>query len=321
MDPISQGLLGASAAQLSSQHKIPKSAWFIGFLAGMAADLDIIIRFPSNPLSFMIYHRHFTHSIFFIPFGGAIVAAFLCWVHKRYRAIWKDVFIASTAGYATHGFLDVFTSYGTVYFWPFTSNRYSLDWVSIVDPVFTLCLLLGVAWGYRQKSRSIVSTFLLLALSYLGIGGIQHERALMAQDKLAHQRLHPKGGVHRVMPTFGNLFHWRSVYVSKQTIFADMIHVPFFAKPTTYPIMQVPHLQKTDIVSEKNWQKDLATFNWFSDGLVGVMQTSPLVVTDMRYLISIHPPSTLWSLAEPKNKKTPHLRLIRRQTFQNINKT
>jgi len=44
-------------------------ACVIGALAGMAPDLDILIRSSSDPLLKLEFHRHFSHSLFFIPVG------------------------------------------------------------------------------------------------------------------------------------------------------------------------------------------------------------------------------------------------------------
>jgi len=44
----------------------------------------------------------------------------------------------------THVLLDAFTSYGTQLFLPFTDWRVSFDSISIIDPVYTLPLLVGV---------------------------------------------------------------------------------------------------------------------------------------------------------------------------------
>ena len=44
MDPLSQGLVGATASQSLSNRKDIVTATALGFLSGMAADLDIFIR-------------------------------------------------------------------------------------------------------------------------------------------------------------------------------------------------------------------------------------------------------------------------------------
>ena len=77
MDPVSQGTVGAAFAQSSANKTNIVKVGFIGFLAGLAPDLDILIRSESDPILFLEYHRQFTHSLFFIPFGSLIVALLL----------------------------------------------------------------------------------------------------------------------------------------------------------------------------------------------------------------------------------------------------
>ena len=72
MDPFTQGIVGTTVAQSGAKKDTLIIASFIGLLAGLAADLDIFIRSSDDPLLFLEYHRHFTHSIFFIPFGALI---------------------------------------------------------------------------------------------------------------------------------------------------------------------------------------------------------------------------------------------------------
>ena len=74
MDPLSQGLVGATASQSLSNRKDIVTATVLGFLSGMAADLDIFIRSSEDPLLFLEFHRQFTHSLIFMPIGGLICA-------------------------------------------------------------------------------------------------------------------------------------------------------------------------------------------------------------------------------------------------------
>ena len=59
------------------QKKEIKFASFCGFSGGIAPDIDVLIKSDSNPLLFIEYHRHFTHSLLFAPFGVLIVSLFL----------------------------------------------------------------------------------------------------------------------------------------------------------------------------------------------------------------------------------------------------
>ena len=70
MDPISQGAIGALAAQASVRHKNLAKVTLVGCLAGLAPDLDVLIQSRGDPILFLEYHRQFTHSLLFIPFGS-----------------------------------------------------------------------------------------------------------------------------------------------------------------------------------------------------------------------------------------------------------
>ena len=78
MDPISQASFGASLSQsFAKDGKKQVSALVIGALAGMAPDLDIFIQSSVDPILFLEFHRQFTHSLVFIPFGALICTLLL----------------------------------------------------------------------------------------------------------------------------------------------------------------------------------------------------------------------------------------------------
>ena len=140
MDPITQGTVGAVLPQSLGKKNLGIVA-MLGFLSGMAPDLDIFIRSSTDPLLSLEYHRQFTHSIVFIPFGGLICAVFLYLLFKKISPFnFKKTWLYCTLGYGTHGFIVACTSYGSVLFWPFSDMRISWNNISIIDPLFT-CLL------------------------------------------------------------------------------------------------------------------------------------------------------------------------------------
>ena len=104
MDPITQGTVGAAFAQSTANKNNILRIGVIGFLAGLAPDLDVLIRSSNDPILFLEYHRQFSHSLFFIPFGSLIVALLIFPLIKKSMSL-KTVYIASFLGYATHGLL------------------------------------------------------------------------------------------------------------------------------------------------------------------------------------------------------------------------
>lgn len=118
MDPLTQGLLGASLPQSVSKKHNVVVAGVLGLLAGMAPDLDVLIRSSTDPLLYLEFHRQFTHSLLFIPIGSLICALVLHpLISKRRGLSFKQSWLFCALGYGTHALLDSCTSYGTQLFW------------------------------------------------------------------------------------------------------------------------------------------------------------------------------------------------------------
>ena len=169
MDPLTQGTVGAAFSQSSADKKNILKISVIGFLAGLAPDLDVLIQSSTDPILFLEYHRQFSHSLFFIPFGSLIVAAIIFPLFKK-SMNFKTIYIASFLGYATHGLLDACTSYGTLLFWPFSNERVTWNNISIVDPIFTIPVLILIGTAIKTK-RKIYSFFSIgWIIFYLSLG-------------------------------------------------------------------------------------------------------------------------------------------------------
>jgi inner membrane protein len=298
MDTITQGLLGAAASQAIMTRRLPRGAGFIGAIGGMAADLDIFIRSASDPTVSWLFHRHFTHSFLFIPIGGLIAALPFLWM-SRFKDHKKEVILASIIGYATHGLLDAFTSYGTQLFWPFSNYRVAWDWIGIVDPIYSLILAIGVYLTSRTKRMRYVRLVFLLSSLYLCFGGWQHHRASLAQKELMAMRGH-QAQHSRVMPAPGWLLMWRSVYIADGRLYADGIRVPWFGSPlaleggsadaTTFD--DLPANAQSNPETKRRFQ----IFNWFADGLVASIGDGSNAIGDMRITAEVERLVPLWGL-------------------------
>ena len=221
MDPITQGTVGAAFAQSTANKNNILRIGVIGFLAGLAPDLDVLIRSSNDPILFLEYHRQFSHSLFFIPFGSLIVALLIFPLVKKSMSL-KTVYIASFLGYATHGLLDACTSYGTQLFWPFSNERVTWNNISIVDPLFTIPILILV--GTAIKTRKKLFSFFAIgwATFYLSLGFVQYERALSTAIELANSRGHNAERL-TLKPSFGNLILWKSIYQHEEKFYVDAI--------------------------------------------------------------------------------------------------
>ena len=173
MDLFTQGLLGATMAQAGAQQRETRIATGIGFVAGIAADADILIQSEQDPLLNIEFHRHFSHSLFFVPFGALIVAMVL-WFLLRRRLSFARLYFFTLLGYCLSGVLDAFTSYGTHLLWPLSNERVAWSIISVIDPIFTLILLVAAIIAFKKKQPTSCLSGIISSgyLSYTRLGTI-----------------------------------------------------------------------------------------------------------------------------------------------------
>jgi len=180
MDPVTQGVVGLTASQLVSRRRERMMAAALGVLSGMAPDLDVLIKSSEDPLLFLEYHRHFTHALIFIPFGALLCAVLARFIFNKWFAgnqlSFSRTYLFCLAGYATHALLDACTTYGTQLFWPFSDVRVAWNNVSVVDPLFTVPLIILMLLTLRMNSARIAWFAAVYAVSYLGLGVVQNKR-------------------------------------------------------------------------------------------------------------------------------------------------
>ena len=295
MDPLSQGTVGAAFAQsVANKNNIFKIS-VIGFLAGLAPDLDILIKSPTDPILFLEYHRQFTHSLFFIPFGSLIVALILFPFVKSSMSM-KTVYYASLLGYATHGLLDACTSYGTQLFWPFSNERVTWNNISIVDPLFTIPVVILVVIAIKTNKKIFSFFSIGWIIFYLSLGFIQYERALLAAVELAQVRGHSPERL-TLKPSFGNLILWKSIYQHKETFYVDAIRTAQSSTWCTGESIRVFDYQYhlPDLEKESQQKKDIERFRWFSQDYLGYDKERN-IVTDVRYSMIPNQIAPMWGL-------------------------
>ena len=295
MDPVSQGAVGAAFAQSAAKKENIILIGFIGFLAGLAPDLDVLIRSEDDPILFLEYHRQFSHSLFFIPIGSFFVALFI-FPFVRSLISLRMVYIASFLGYATHGLLDACTSYGTQLLWPFSDQRVTWNNISIVDPIFTVPIVILLAIAITKRKRIFSFIAIGWITFYLSLGFIQYERTLSAAMDLANSRGHNAERM-TLKPSFGNLILWKSIYQHEETYYVDAIrtvHSSTWCLGESIEMFDYQyHLPSLDKDSQQ--AKDIERFRWFSQDYLGYDDKNSLV-TDIRYSMIPNQIAPMWGL-------------------------
>lgn len=286
MDPLSQGLLGAALAVSFARRERVRAAAIAGALGGMAADLDVLIRSDSDPLLAIEFHRHFTHALPFVPIGGLLVALGLWYLFRMRSMPFKLLYLFTTLGYLTHGLLDACTSYGTRLYWPLSNERVSWSIVSIIDPLFTIPLLIILIISLRKQSVRWMQGGLALCLAYLAFGWTQHQRAADYVAEIAAGRGH---SVERAIlnPTIFNNILWRSVYQSGGKYYVDAVYVPPFGKRKMREGSSVDVVNAETVFPElpadSQQRNDIARFNYFSQSYLYHHPSEPMILADLRY--------------------------------------
>lgn len=321
MDPVTQGILGSSLSQAFASKKNIKIATFCGIFGGIAADLDILIKSTSDQLLFLQYHRHFTHSLFFIPFGSLFTSLILLTIFKilNKQIPFKVIYIFTFLGYATHGLLDACTSYGTNLYWPFSNVRVTWNIIAIIDPIFSLTLIIFFIFAYIKKSRIFAIIGLFFAMIYLLVCFIKNQHVEQIMKKLAEDRNHK---IERffIHPSIGNNILWRSIYQANNEYYVDAIYVPFFKKPKIYYGHVLGVIDKKilhEFPKKSKQMNDIERFSYFAKDFIYFYPGNENIIADLRYSILPNGNKALWGIKIDRDQPDKNVQFAR---LRNIKK-
>ena len=265
----------------------------------MAPDLDVLIFSAEDPLLKLQFHRHFTHSLLFIPFGGLLCALVLHRIlGRRWALPFTQTLLWSVLGFATHGLLDGCTSYGTQLLWPLSEQRYSWDVISIIDPLFTGPLMLLSYCAVRYQRQKLALWAIAWGSCYIAIGFVQHHRAIELGYELANKRGHPVLRL-EAKPSFANMFVWKLIYESEGHFYVDAV------KPGLFDSRHWAgeRVRKLDIDRDfpnldrgSQQARDIERFRVFSAGFLAVDPLDKNKIIDMRYSMLPHEIAPLWGI-------------------------
>jgi inner membrane protein len=212
MDSLSQLALGAAVgvAVMGRRTAVWKAALW-GAVAGTLPDLDAFIN-HGDPVSNMTLHRAHSHGLFWLTLLAPLLGGLAARVHGE-QARWRRWGWAMWLALVTHPLLDTMTVYGTQLLQPFSDHPFAVGSISIVDPLYTLPLLVGTVLALSRRAHGgLRANTLGLALStaYLAwsAGAQWHVRGVVEQQLAAAGT--PAAQV-LVTPTLLNTLLWRVV--------------------------------------------------------------------------------------------------------------
>jgi inner membrane protein len=221
MDPFSQAALGAVVGQAVGHARLGYRAAAVGALAGALPDVDVLFSLNGDYFDQLVSHRGITHSLLFAPVVGPLLGA-LVWAWecrrrsgemepggRRRFAAWVWV---ATLALLSHPLLDYLTPYGTQLLLPFSNGRFAVNAMPIIDPAYTLMLVLGLAvagWFWRSRARQVAQVTLAVSCTYLAYAAYLN----VAAEREAVRQLDAAGVVGARVAAFPTILqvHYRRV--------------------------------------------------------------------------------------------------------------
>jgi inner membrane protein len=320
MDPLTQGIVGSTVSQSFSKKQDLIIAGIIGFLAGLAPDIDIFIRSNIDPLLFLEYHRQFTHSLLFIPMGSLICAlVFYYTFSKRFNFSFINTYIFSFLGYATHGIIDAFTTYGTQLYWPFSSERLAFNTISVIDPLFTLPVIILSVITIINKNKQFLYIAIIWMFAYQSIAHFQKNKAESIINDYASSKGHIINSI-EAKPSFANILVWKVIYSDNTHYYINAVRMTTF-----HTIFKGESIKKINVERDFPWlnpdsqqAKDLQRFKWFSNDYLAIDKLDNSIIYDIRFSAIPNETEGLWGIKLDKNKENDeHVKYItnREQSF------
>ncbi|HZH42730.1 MAG TPA: metal-dependent hydrolase [Lysobacter sp.] len=186
MDSLTQIMLGAAVAAVIAPPRHRRAALLAGAALGTLPDLDVVPvnLITDDPVARMTWHRSASHSLLVLPWLGWAIWA---WCRSRGRRVAEAPrrwFWAIQLALLTHPLLDAFTVYGTQLLWPLPLAPAMWSSVFIIDPLYTIWLLMAcvAAWCLREHGGAQRALVLGLALSSAYLGWSLVAKALVERE-------------------------------------------------------------------------------------------------------------------------------------------
>jgi len=272
MDSLTQIALGAAVGTAVLGRKAGARAALWGAVCGTLPDLDVLMPY-GDPVRDFTFHRAESHSLFWLTVASPLLAWVVARLNRKVRASFREWWLLVWLALVTHPLLDAFTIYGTQLLLPFSDYPVGVGSVFIIDPLYTVPLIVGVIaalWLRRRDPARAMrwnATGLALSTLYLGWG-------VAAQS-------HVEGVVHRtiaatpladaralVTPTPFNTLLWRVVVMDD-----GGYHEGYYSLFDESPQVRLTrHASDTQLLAPLRDDWAVRRLAWFSKGFYGVSE-------------------------------------------------
>lgn len=276
MDSLTQMALGSAVGVAVMGRRVsPWRAALVGALYGTLPDLDSLIDY-GDPIRNMTFHRGFSHSLLYLTLASPLLA----WISARCSARpglfgrwWGAIWLILM----THVLLDTLTVYGTQFAQPLTDHPFGLASLFIIDPFYTLPLLLGLGFGLARHQRWNSVGLTVSSLYIVWSLGAQHyveyrvDRQLAASDWPVERRL--------VTPTPFNTLLWRVLVMTPEGYREGFYSLVDGERAIDFDRFE----RNTELYRELRDVRGVQRMAWFSHGFFKMQERDGQVrITDLR---------------------------------------
>ncbi len=171
MDPVTQVALGAAIGEATAGRQAGRRAMLWGGICAALPDFDTFVPLGDAVADFT-YHRSVTHSLLVLTALTPLMTWLVLRIHRDLAPHRLRVGLAIWLAFLTHPLLDAFTVYGTQLLWPVDNTPVAWASIFIIDPFYTLPLLIGVIAALvlartRRLGHALNAAGLTLSTLYL----------------------------------------------------------------------------------------------------------------------------------------------------------
>ncbi len=283
MDSVTQFTLAAAISALCLGKKLgPRKAALLGGVLGTVPDLDVFLP-VDNPVDAFVFHRGWTHSVFVhalaAPVIGEVLVRFVDALKGHRALVWATVFLCLS----THAIIDAITVYGTRLFWPLYPDPIGVGSLFIIDPLYTLPLLIVVVWAlargqWTARLQKGLTAALVFSTAYMGLSLVLQAHAesrakiIFAKAGIDAKNVFAIAGpfntvVWKVIGQEDDRYH--NLYLS---LFDDDDQARFYTHPT-----------RPDLTACLDGNEAFEKLRWFSRGYYRAgLQDGKIIVSDLR---------------------------------------
>jgi inner membrane protein len=209
LDNITHGLLGVALGMLRKSDE-PASPTDRGVVWAtlLAAEIpDVDVFFGRGAMSGFTYHRGITHAVVMAPVV-ALLATGIVKIFFRKAKFYTLYLWSLLAVLVAHLLNDYMTGWGTRLLLPFSQARLALDWIPIVDLLYTVPLGVAVVLAWRRpalRRRAAATVVAYLAVYTFGYRGATH---FLAEQAVAKHYAGQFVSQSRVSPNMFNPLAW-----------------------------------------------------------------------------------------------------------------